>query len=71
MKLRWLVPSLKMSWHPYVVDTPREFVYRPFLLAILFREIKFANRVAVESGSVCSKNSIMAIYPHCCVVMRD
>ena len=60
-----------MSWHPYIIDTPRKFVCRPFLFAILFREIKFANRVAVESSLVSFKNSVMTIYPHCCVVMRD
>jgi hypothetical protein len=41
-----------MSRHLNIVGIFNEFVCRPFLFAIQFREVEYVDRMAVESGFV-------------------
>ena len=60
-----------MSWHPYVVDVLCKLVCCPFLFAILASEAEFLDGVAVI-GSILSVNyRIVAVYPHCPIIMQD
>ena len=50
-----------MKRYLYVVDVFREFVDRPFFLAIEGCEVKFVNRVAVKGRFIFFNNGVMAI----------
>ena len=63
--------SFEVSRHPYVVDILGELVCRPFLFAILASEVECFDGVAVEGGLFSIDHRIMAVNPHCPVVVRD
>jgi len=57
--------------HPYVVDVLREFVGRPFVFAIEVCDVETTDQIAVEGSLVFLNNSIMAVYSHPAMIMRD
>lgn len=63
--------SLKVRWHPVVVDVLGELVSRPLLFAIHFSKIELANSVSVVRCLGSIDDSVVAVYPHCAIIVRD
>lgn len=59
-----------MNGYPYIVDVLREFVGRPFLLAVQCREVERVDGMAVECSLVSFDHGIMTVNSHRPMIMR-
>ena len=53
-----------MKRHPDIVDVLREFVGRPFVLAVEGGEVECMDGVAIEGGVIFLDDSVMTVDSH-------